>query len=85
MADNKGCSPGVAPIASLATTVTIKGRESMIFKEMRKEMDALNELCKKVKVEGVKESVNKANALFNQLLSNRGSGSRFDRHKRLRK
>jgi len=49
----------------------MESREASIYQEMKKEILNLRELAKKVKAEGVKEGIEKVQALFSMLAGNR--------------
>lgn len=56
-----------------AKTPTLEGhgmsvRESSILNELRKELDTLKEVAKRVKTEGVKDGIDKISTLLNQLV-----------------
>lgn len=50
---------------------TIKGREASLLKENNRELELLKELTKKVKVEGVKDGIDKVSGIYNALIRNR--------------
>lgn len=50
----------------------LENKEASILREMKKELEGLKEIYKKVKAEGVKEGIDKVGSLFSQLVNNRG-------------
>jgi len=75
-ASAKSTSTGVGKTApagrkSVTSLQSLEQNESGILRQMRKELNTLNELGKKVRTEGVKEAIGKVHGLFNLLTVNK--------------